>query len=136
MHKGLWRRTQQGEEVRGALRWLITATERHTCISYVRTRPNPDFSLLGTTQDSPPPPRRVEMPMVGGTAAAFACRSAALQLSVSRRFRMNAPVPSSTRRNYLPAICEAFCNPPNLILNSVISSSRHTIHQPFPCPPE
>ena len=48
----------------------------------------------------PPSPRRVEMPTVGGVAAAFACRFAALQLSASYHFRMNAFTPSSTPPYY------------------------------------
>ena len=76
-----------------------------------------------------------EMPMVDSTAAAFACRSEAFQLSASCHFRINESAPSSTRRNQLPVFCAAFRNPSYASQHAGISSFRCTI-QSFSCPPE
>ena len=82
-----------------------------------------------------PPPRRLEMPTVGGAAAAFACRSAALRLSAPCNFCMNNSALSSTRRNHLPTFCATFRHPSNFTPKTDISPFRCT-NQSFSCPYE
>lgn len=78
---------------------------------------------------------RVFIPTVSDAAAAFACRSATVQLSAPRHFRMNGSAPSSTHQHHLPAFYAAFRRPSDFMPISVISSSKCTIQQ-FSCPPE
>ena len=96
---GTGERTQQGEEVRAVLRYLVTVIRRPTDCKAMMARP----TLQSLGQDALPPPGRLEMPTVDGAAASFARRSAALRLSVSCHFRMNNSAPSYTHRKHLPA---------------------------------
>ena len=86
----------------------------------------------------PPIPNRpvLMVSTVGSPAAAFEYRFAAIQLSASCIFRMNASTPSATRRDYLPAFCQPFVTPFELHAKfRHVCSSGHTI-QPFSCLPE
>ena len=119
MHKRHWR---ENTARRKSLGGLTLATYSHgkahkrqdndgqtqTSVSWAgRPPPSPFLSLLSPSP-SPPSPHRVKMPTVGGAAAPFACRSAALQISTSCHIHMNASAPSSTRWKHLPAFCAAF----------------------------
>ena len=56
----------------------------------------------------PPLPGRLEKPTADDAAAAFSCRSAALNLSAACHFRINNSAPCSTRHNHLPAFCAEY----------------------------
>ena len=115
---------------------------RHTCVKTMAARPR--LQSLGEDDPLPslpspalppfpfalsplPPLRFVFVSTVGGAAAAFECRPAALQLSASCDYGVNISVTSSTRRNHLPAFCAAFLHPSF----ELHANLRHIFHEAY-----
>ena len=84
---------------------------------------------------TPPPPDRLEMPTMDSAAAAFACRPAALCLSMSCKFRISNSAPLLYQSKPPTGFWASFRYPSNIIPKTDKSSFRYTI-QSISCPPE